>query len=145
VVALLGGCGQGKAAQHTPQLGKLPLVKGSQISLRVLRCDTGSNSYCAWELVVTAPSYRSSTALLLAEHRRLIRLGWSGANGDIGNEHAAYSPGHKLHLTYATADGDLQGIDLGWVHRSRQVTLALSHAIFSHAPTMSMMLELGAS
>ena len=145
VAALLAGCGQGSAAQRTPQLAKLPLVAGSRISLQVLRCDKGANGFCAWELVITGSGYRSSEALLRSEHRRLLKLGWSGANGDVGNEHAADSPGHKLRLTYATAVGDLQGIDLGWIHRSHQVELALSRAIFSHAPTMSMLLELGAS
>ena len=66
VAAGLSGCGHGSAAQRTPQLARLPLAAGSQISLRVLRCDTGANAYCAWELVVTGQGYRSSTALLLA-------------------------------------------------------------------------------
>jgi hypothetical protein len=145
VAALLAACGQGNASQRTPQLAKLPLVRGSRVSVQVLRCDKGANGFCAWELVVIGNGYRSSEALLRSEHHRLLELGWSGANGDIGDEHAADSPGHKLRLTYATADGDLKGIDLGWIHRSRKVALALSQAIFSRAPTMSMLLELGAS
>ena len=49
-----------------------------------------------------------------------MALGWTGANADTGQQRAADSPGHKLRLTYAPAAGDLQGIDLGWIKRSRR-------------------------
>lgn len=128
-----------------PELAKLPLVSGSRISVQLLRCDKGANAFCAWELVVVAPGYRSSEQLLRREHDHLRKAGWSGATADVTNEHAADSPGHKLRLTYATDYGDLQAIDLGYAKRSRKVTFALSRAIFDHAPTLSMLLEQGAA
>ena len=48
-------------------------------------------------------------------------------------------------MTYATAYGDLKGIDLGWIKRSRTITLALSRALFDRASAMSVMLEVGSS
>jgi hypothetical protein len=75
----------------------------------------------------------------------LLKSGWTGADADSGEQRAADSPGHKLRVTYATAYGDLKGIDLGWIKRSRKLTLALSRAIFDHAAAMSMLLEVGAS
>ncbi|MGI8863775.1 MAG: hypothetical protein ACR2JH_05145 [Solirubrobacteraceae bacterium] len=140
----LVGCGQG-SSQRTPQLGRLPLVKGSRISVQVLRCDKGANAFCAWQLVVVAPSYRNSEQLLRREHDHLLRAGWSGASADVINEHAADSRGHKLRLTYATDFGDLQAWDIGYIQRSHKVIGALSRAIFDHVPTMSMLLEQGAS
>jgi hypothetical protein len=142
-VAVAGCAGGG--SQRTPQLSSLPLVPGSRIVVRVHKCDTGANSFCAWELVVVAPRYPNSDKLVNSEQRQLHSNGWSNADGDIGGERAADSPGHSLRLTYATPTGDLQGIDLGWIRRSRPVTLALSRAIFEHAPAMSMLLELGTS
>jgi hypothetical protein len=144
MVGLLAGCGQA-SSPGMPALAKLPLVSGSRISVQVLRCDKGANAFCAWEVVVVAPSYRSSAALLRSEHRHLLKLGWSGANADVNGENAADSPGHKLRLSYATDYGDLQAIDLGYTKRSRQVTFALSRAIFDHAPTLSMLLEKGSA
>ncbi|HEY8764443.1 MAG TPA: hypothetical protein VIM18_09645 [Solirubrobacteraceae bacterium] len=144
VVGSLVGCGQG-SSQRTPALGRLPLVKGARISVQVLRCDKGANAFCAWELVVVAPRFRGSDALLLSEHALLRKRGWSGAGADVADEHAADSPGHKLRVTYATDYGDLKAIDLVWTQRSRKVTIALSRAIFGHVPTMSMLLEQGAS
>jgi hypothetical protein len=144
VALVLAGCGQ-SAAQRTPDLGRLPLVKGAQISLEVKRCDKGANAFCAWELVVIAPRYRSADRLLKDEHHLLNHSGWTNGNADTGQQQAADSPGHKLRVTFATAAGDLQGIDLGWIKRSRKITLALSHAMFEHAAAMSMLLEIGAS
>jgi hypothetical protein len=119
-------------------------VPGASIVTEVKRCDQGANAFCAWELVLADRSFKSSTDLLISEHRQLLRAGWSGADGDTGEQHAADSPGHRLRVTYATADGDLKGIDLGWIKRSRSVTLALSKALFQGVPTLSVMLELGA-
>jgi len=48
-------------------------------------------------------------------------------------------------LTYATAYGDLKGVDLGLIERSENVTLALSRAMFQRASTISMLLEEGTS
>jgi hypothetical protein len=111
----------------------------------VRQCDRGSGPFCAVELVVVARRYRTSDALLASERRQLRKLGWTGTGGDTGDEQAADSPGHKLRLTYATAYGDLKGIDLGWIQRSRRITLALSHVLFNRSAAMSLMLELGAS
>lgn len=144
LIATLAGCGS-SSPRHTPELAKLPLVGGARIVAEARRCDPGANAFCAWELVITDPRFRSSDALLLSEHNRLIGLGWSGANADTGDQHAADSPGHELRLTYATAYGDLKGIDLGWIERSRNVTLALSRALFTRDSTLSMLLEQGST
>ena len=138
----LSGCGA--TGPRTPDLSRLPLVPGARIALQVRVCDTGANSYCGWEVVVVAPGYRDSDLLLTLERRHLKKLGWSAATGDIGSEHAADSPGHRLRLSYATPTQDLQGVDLGFIRRSRPVTLALSRAFFEHVPTLSMLLEVGA-
>jgi hypothetical protein len=144
LIATLAGCGQ-SSVQHTPNLARLPLVGGTRIVAHAIKCDPGANAFCGWELVVVGPRYSTSEALLQSEHRRLLKLGWSGANGDTSDEHAADSPGHKLRLTYATAYGDLKGVDLGLIRRSEQVTLALSRAMFQRASTISMLLVEGTS
>lgn len=140
-----GVAGCGTSTQRAPDLRHLPLATGARVTLQVKRCDPGASAYCSWELVLDGPGYASSEALLEREHRLLLARGWSGGNGDTGEQHAADSPGHRLRLTYATAEGDLRGIDLGWIRRSRPVTLALSRAIFAHAPTLSLLLEVGSS
>jgi hypothetical protein len=142
---LLGLAGCGAVGQRTPDLSKLPLVPGARFEVQQRVCDSGAKAYCAWELVVSDTRYRNSDALFEAEHKKLLKSGWSGADGDIGNEHGADSPGHKLRLTYAPPVGDLQGIDFGWIRRTREIALALSKATFDHIPVISMMLEVGAS
>jgi hypothetical protein len=147
LVALLlavTGCGQGEN-HHSPNAARLPLVAGAKIVTEAHRCDKGANAYCAVEMVVVGPNYRSSTDLVKSERAYLDALGWTTVNGDTGNEKAAESPGHSLRLTYSTADGDLTGIDLGWIKRPRSIALALSHALFYRAPAMSLLLELGPS
>lgn len=139
----LGGCGSGSI--HVPNLGGLPLVPGTQIVTQHRTCDPGANANCAYELVVVNPRYNSSESFLHSERRRLHGLGWSGAYAPNGDEHVVDSPGGKLHLTYATANADLTGIDLGWIKRSRAVALSLSHAIFQHSATLSMLLQFGSS
>jgi hypothetical protein len=140
-ITALGGCGNG--GHREPDVSKLPLVPGAHIVQQVQRCDPGANAYCGLELVVTAQRFRDSLDLLAGEQHHLDQLGWTGANAQIGEERAADSPGHKLHVTYATAYGDLKGIDLGWIKRSHRTALALSRALFDHAPTLSVLLELG--
>ena len=144
LVVALAGCGQ-SAPRQRPQMGQLPLVPGASVALSVRQCDRGANAFCAVEAVVVAPRYKDSVALVHDERRHLLSMGWAGDNGDTGEEHAAESPGHKLRLTYATAFGDLKGIDLGWIKRPRPIALALSHAMFDGRPAMSMMLESGTS
>ena len=106
---------------------------------------TGANAFCAWELLVVGPRYRSSDQLVKDEHALLLKSGWSGGDADTGDQHAADSPGHKLRVTYATPSGDLRDIVLGSIKRSRQLTLALSHVMFVRSAAMSMLLEVGAS
>ena len=142
IVLALGGCGS-SGTEHTPNLAGLPLVSGARVVAQSLKCDRGANAFCGWELVVVAPRFRSSNELLLSEHVHLQSLGWTGANADIGGERAADSPGHKLHLTFGTADSDLKGIDLGWIKRSRTITLALSRQMFAKVPSLSIVLEDG--
>jgi hypothetical protein len=144
VIAALAGCGQ-SSSQRTPDISKLPLVSGARIVTEVHQCDKGAAGFCAYELVVIAPRYTSSMALLDSEHRHLLKLGWSGAAPDTGEQRAAESPGHKLRVTYATAFGDLKGIDLGWITRPQPITMALSRALFNRASTLSLTLETGSS
>jgi hypothetical protein len=139
--AAMAGCGS--SGPRTPDLTALPLTPGAQVVARHRSCDPGASAYCALELVVVDRGYPSSTALLDAVHRRLLDHGWSGANADTGDERAAESPGHRLRVTYATAYGDLKGIDFGWIKRSRPIALALSRAMFARASALSMLLEVG--
>ena len=141
LIATLAGCGS--STQHTPSLTGLPLVDGAHVVAQSVKCDPGANAFCGLEVVVAAPGYGTSDRLLRSEHLRLKALGWSGVNADIGGERSFDSPGHKLHVTFATADTDLKGIDLGWIRRSRAIHLALSHQIFAHVPTLSMLLVQG--
>jgi hypothetical protein len=143
-LSLLAGCGQ-STGKRAPSLSELPLVRGADIVAQVRQCDRGANAFCAWQLVVVDHRYRTSGALVRAEHRLIHKLGWRGADADTGEENSSDSPGHKLRVTYATADGDLLGIDLGWIRRPRKITLALSRVMFDRSSAMSVMLELGTS
>jgi hypothetical protein len=144
MVAVLAGCGSSRASR-TPTLAQLPLVAGAQVATQVRECDSGSNAYCAIDLVVIDRRYRSSDELTLEEADHLRKEGWSIADGDTGLESAANSPSHGLRVTYATAIDDLRGIDLGWITRPRAVSVALSRSMFDRSAAMSMMLEVGAS
>lgn len=140
----LGGCGRGGSSHH-PNLTQLPLVHGANIVAQVRQCDRGANSFCAIEVVVSDRGFKTSTDLLDAQHEQLRKHGWTGGTGDTGDQKAADSPGHKLRVTYATASGDLKGVDLGSIERPRQITLALSRVLFDQAPAMSIMLEVGST
>jgi hypothetical protein len=140
----LSGCGP-SSSPSVPDVSKLPLVPGAEVVAKARQCDNGKASYCAVEIVVVGRSYKSSQDLLGVERERLVTLGWTREGADTGNEHAADSPGHKLRVTYATALGDLTGIDLGWIKRPQPITLALSHAVFQRTAALSMMLELSTS
>jgi hypothetical protein len=142
--AALAGCGAGGGGR-APTLSSLPLVSGARILTEVRRCDPGANAFCALELVVVGTRYKTSTEMVLSEHHKLHQLGWTGTGPDTGAEHADESPGHKLRLTYSTAYGDLQGIDLGTIQRPWPITFSLSRTLFDQAPAMSMLLELGNS
>ena len=142
LAAALAGCGH-TTTQKTPDLAALPLVKGANIVTQVRECDAGVNSYCALEIVIIDNRFKSSTDLVRSELRHLAQSGWYYTNGDTGEQHAAESPGHKFRVTYATALGDLKGIDLGWIKRSPKITFALSRALFNRVSAMSIMLEAG--
>lgn len=142
--ASLAGCGS-SAASRKPNLAQLPLVSGANVIAEVHSCDRGANAYCAIELVIVDHRSKTATDLVEAEHAQLRKHGWTGGQGDTGDQKAADSPGHKLRVTYATAAGDLRGVDLGTIQRPRGITLALSRAMFDQAPAMSVMLEVGAA
>lgn len=144
VAALVAGCGSSAAARK-PDLAQLPLIGGANVIAQVHSCDRGANAFCAIELVIVDRDYKTSMDLVKEEHAQLLKHGWTGGQGDTGEQKAADSPGHKLRVTYATAAGDLRGIDLGTIQRPRGITLALSRAMFDQAPAMSVMLEVGAS
>jgi hypothetical protein len=142
--AATAGCGSG-GGDRRPDLAQLPLVDGANVVAQVHSCDEGKNAYCAIEVVVVDRRYKNSTDLVKHEHAQLRAHGWTGGQGDFSQQKAADSPGHKLRVTYATASGDLRGVDLGSIQRPRKITLALSRAMFDQAPAMSVMLEVGAS
>ena len=138
----LAGCGPG-GPDRTPSLRKLPLAHGTRVTVESRRCNIGANAYCALQLVVVGSSYRTSAQLLAKERAALLEQGWTLTRAGNGLEHAADSPGNKLHVIYATASSELQGVDLGWIRRARRVTLALSQSIFSHTATLALVLEFG--
>ena len=144
VAGTVAGCGTSSAAQRTPTASAVPLLPGSQIAARVRRCDQGSNAYCAIDLVVRNPRYQSSDIFAHEESKWLRKHGWSLADGDTSVQTAANSPGHKLRLTYSSAAGDLQEIDLGAIIRPWPITYALASSMFDRAAAMSMRLEVGA-
>jgi hypothetical protein len=138
----LAGCSSGR---HVPSLAGLPLAPGSRVVVQTKTCNPGANAYCAEELVVTNSQFPSSSDLLDTERAILHKLGWTGQYAPNGNEHSDDSPGHELRVIFATAQGDLIGIDFGWIKRSRKVALALSHALVAREPALSMLLMAGAS
>lgn len=140
VAALLTGCGGG---DRTPSLNGLPLVGGAHVITSQRVCDRGSHAYCAVELVVTDRAYPSSLDLQIAERLLLKKRGWAKVNAPVGQERAADSPHDRLRVTYAAANMELEAIDLGWIKRSRQITLSLSRQIFNHASALAMLLQLG--
>lgn len=122
---------------------QVPLITGASIITQATQCDTGSNPFCAIEAVVVDRSSGSSGALVASEDRRLHQLGWKSSAGDDGDEVAADSPGQALRVTFATGLDDLIGIDEHWIKRSPAITDALDQALFTKAPAMSIMLEVG--
>ncbi len=137
----LAGCGGG--GPHTPSLASLPLVPGAHVASNVRVCDSGKNSYCALELVVTDSHYSSPRNLMLAESKLLRGHKWTGASAETGDEFADESPGHKVRVTYATPYGDLKDIDLGSVQRGWRTQLALSKQMFAGAVALSAVLQVG--
>jgi hypothetical protein len=142
VMVSVAGCGGGGGA-HSPELSGLPLVPGAQIRVNVKQCNKGAAAYCSRALVVVAPHYRSSHDLLIAERDLLRAEGWIGASPYTGVEVADESPRHTLRVTYATAQDDLQGYDIGWIVRPWSVVTALDKAMFNRTSAISMLLEAG--
>jgi hypothetical protein len=140
----LAGCGgSGSSSRHVPDLTRVPLVAGARVEARTQQCDPGAAAYCAVQLVVYDRNYRNSTDLLESERNFLHARGWTGANGDVGTESAADSPGHKLHLTYAAAGDELYGLDVHWITRPWPIWSALSNSIFDQTPALSLVVEAG--
>jgi hypothetical protein len=144
LAATLAGCGSSHA-QRTPTASDIPLVSGAAIAAQARACDHGSRAFCAIDLVVVDHHYVSSDVLALDESHVLRKHGWSLADGDTSLQTAANSPGHKLRLTFSTANGDLRQIDLGQINRPWPITYALSSTMFDRTAAMSMRLEVGAS
>jgi hypothetical protein len=144
LVLILAGCGASHAPR-TPVASDIPLVPGAEIAVQTHACDRGSRAYCSVDLVVVDHHYRSSDYLALDESHVLRKHGWSLADGDTGLQTAANSPGHKLRLTFSTADGDLREVDLGTINRPWPIVYALSSTMFERTAAMSMRLEVGAS
>ncbi len=141
VCLVLAGCGGG---DRTPPLAELPLVPATHVSLDVRVCNKGANVFCAREVVLTGMGHGSSNALLMRERALLHRLGWKRMDAQAGTEYGVDSPGDKLRLDYATAWAELESVDYGWVKRAHPVALALSHALLTREPTLSMLLIYGA-
>jgi len=137
----LAGCGQGGSIS-TP---RLPLVYGAHVVQRSRLCDKGQHVYCGLYEVVYDSRYRGSQALMSAERRHLQSVKWSVGQGDIGQEQSAVSPDHKYRLTYATSEGELRAIDLGWVHRPSAVSQALAHAMFDQTAALEVTVAAGPS
>src|SRR5579875_2621684 len=118
-LAALGLSACGGSGDHVPNLAGLPLVPGSRIVARVQQCDEGANAYCAIELAVYNRHYGNADDLFGAEKKLLHHDHWTDANGLVGPESAADSPGHKLHLTYATAGSELYSTAEHYVTRPK--------------------------
>lgn len=143
LVLALAGCGQ--SGPNSLNVHQLPLVDGARVVAQSRQCDRGADAFCAVEAVIVDRRFASSGSLVASEHRHLQKLGWSSMAGDNGNERAAESPGHGLRVTYATAGGDLIGVEEGWIKRPRSITLALDRQFIDGTPTMSVMLEAGSA
>jgi hypothetical protein len=101
--------------------------------------------FCALDMVVVAPRFRSADALIGEQRRRLRSLGWTLQQSEVGQEQSAVSPGQKFRLIFATAPGDLLALDEGWVQRPHAISLALARTVFDRVPALSLSLEAGPS
>ena len=100
----LAGCGKAGARRTPCPEPACRWRRGARIVAHVRSCDRGANAYCAVQLVVVGPGYRSSAALLAGEAAHLRALGWT----DDGGRHRPRSarrtrPGNGLRLSLATA------------------------------------------
>lgn len=140
---LLAACGGPGGSGPAISATRIPLIAGVRVVASARQCDRGANPFCARELVVSSARFTSSGAMVTAEHDLLRARRWMDASGDFGQEQAADSSGHKLHLTYATALAELTGIDEGWIKRPRPLALVLSRQLFAGIPTMTLTLTSG--
>lgn len=142
--AALAGCGDGRTGR-TPPLRRVPLVPGATVRFALRQCDSGANPYCALNAIIVDTRYRTSHDLMEAERRLLKAAHWSSSFADTGLERAAESPGHRLRLTYATADDDLRAIDQQYIKRPPPIAMRLSKLDFAGTPALSVLLEAGSS
>ncbi|MGO9788470.1 MAG: hypothetical protein ACLP8S_02770 [Solirubrobacteraceae bacterium] len=140
---LLAACGA-STGERIPPLAGLPLVPGTRVTVDVRVCDRGGDAFCARELVLTGAGLGSSNALLADQRRLLLARGWKRIDATTGAEYGADAPGDKLRVSYATDWEELSAVDYGWIKRKRAVALALSAALISHTPTISVLLQYGA-
>jgi hypothetical protein len=118
-------------------------VDGAHVVTSAGRCDQGANPYCTLELVIVDRNYKSARDLVVAERDLLTHRGWTAVAPPTADELADESPGHNLRVTYATAYGDLKGVDLGWVERSLEVRRSLGEQLFAGAPAISALVQSG--
>lgn len=135
----LAGCGDGDQLSN-PQV---PLVRGAQVFQQIRRCDEGSHVFCALDMVVIDPLYRSSGDFLVAERKHLRKLGWTLQDGEILQERSAVSPGQKVRIVYATAAGDLLALDQGWIQRPAPFGGTLSKILFDGLSAISLTVQAG--
>jgi hypothetical protein len=143
VAVAVAGCG-GNAPRH-PSLSSVPLVPGGRVVVSANACDAGANAYCALDVVLVNPRFKTAQDLVTNERRWLKRGGWIRVSAQTGDEQAANSPGNRLRVTYSTAALDLKDIDLGWIKRPRAISLALSAALIDGSPAMSVNIVAGPS
>ncbi len=138
----VAGCGSGTASSPLRR-EDIPLVPGVHLVEQARQCDRGANAFCALELVVADPGFRSSGDLVTREGQVLHRFGWTKVPGDSGTESGANSPSQKLHLSYGTALADLIGSGAGWFKRSHAIALALSRELVAKVPAVALTLQTG--
>jgi hypothetical protein len=139
---LIVGCSP-DTGPRSPSLSLVPLAPHSHVMLQVRACNGGANPFCSLQLVVVGSGYSTAHALLDTEAQLLRRRHWRKVNADTALERAAYSPGGKVRLTYATAHGELESIELGWTQRRRLITVALAHTLFENRPAIALLVENG--
>jgi len=145
VVVLLVASGGRGGNPRAIGVRNIPLPAGTRVMAQVRSCDRGVHPYCAVQVVLTGRGYPSSGVLRTRYQTELARRGWTTSNGPDGNETAADSPGHELHLTYATAYEDLLGIDSNWIQRAAPISRSLAATMFDRMPALSIMLIKGSS
>ena len=143
LAVVLAGCG-GDAPRH-PSLAAVPFVAGGRVVVSANACDAGANAYCALDLVLVNPRFKSAQSFVGSERRWLKHNRWLLVSAQTGDEQAADSPGGRVRVTFSTAALDLKDIDLGWIKRPRAIALALSRAIYDGAPAMSVNVVAGPS